>query len=110
MSVSGSIDDLWAMVAEHPAAAIIEAFSRVEGALHAKMLDSSPTTPLIQLVGTALERKLITDETARAIDGLCIMRNLAAHGRADELTEERAHEYLVLVDAVLYAMGNKPKP
>ena len=108
-SVSGSIDELLAVAQSSPEAAILEAFSRVERALRDKLGDDEfGSAPLVQLVGAALDRKLITDETARAIDGLRIMRNLAAHGRADELTKERAIDYLVLVDAVLYAMGNKP--
>jgi hypothetical protein len=36
------------------------------------------------------------------------MRNLAAHGRASEITVERAQDYLALVDAVLYALRQRP--
>jgi hypothetical protein len=40
----------------------------------------------------ALKRGLITDETARAVEGLSILRNLAAHGRAGEVTPASSRE------------------
>lgn len=41
------------------------------------------------------------------------MRNLAADGRASEVTPERARDYLALVDAILFTMrqgGARPDP
>jgi hypothetical protein len=58
-----------------------------------------------RLTRTALANGLITPETARAIEGITVMRNLAAHGRANEVTPERARDYLALVDAVLFTIG-----
>jgi hypothetical protein len=42
-----------------------------------------------------------------AIEGISVMRNLAAHGSAREISSEQAMEYLALVDAVLYALKTR---
>jgi hypothetical protein len=47
---------------------------------------------------------LVNEETVRAIEGLGVLRNLVAHGRAGETTPERAADYLALVDAVMYTL------
>jgi uncharacterized protein YutE (UPF0331/DUF86 family) len=60
------------------------------------------------LARLALDHGVINEETFKAIDGLSVMRNLAAHG-ADDLDTTRALEYLDLADAVLYAMRNQPR-
>jgi hypothetical protein len=54
----------------------------------------------------AIARKhgLISDATVKAVEGISVMRNLAAHGGEDQLTPERAMEYAALADAVLFAI------
>ena len=37
-----------------------------------------------------------------------MLRNLAAHNPTDEIGAERAHDYLALADAVLFALKAKP--
>lgn len=93
-----------------PRFAVVEAFIRVEGAL----LDIISENELDmgdrpagarRLALTALDNDLITAESAGAIEGLAVMRNLAVHGRDDgQLDTKRAVEYLHLTDAVLYAL------
>jgi hypothetical protein len=88
-------------------AAIIESFGRVETALRdllaAAGLDVSQLS-VPALVREALARDLISPETASAIEGITVLRNLAAHGRAGAVSHDRAVEYLALVDAVLYTL------
>jgi hypothetical protein len=60
------------------------------------------------LAPLARNRGLISDETATAVEGLSVLRNLAAHSPADDIGAERARDYLALADAVLYAMRAKP--
>jgi uncharacterized protein YutE (UPF0331/DUF86 family) len=45
------------------------------------------------LARIALQHGLITDETAQAVQGLTVLRNLTAHGRENDLTVERALDY-----------------
>ena len=61
-----------------------------------------------QLLRLALDHGVITPEAAKAVEGITVMRNLTAHGRANEVTVERARDYLALVDAVLYTLRQKP--
>lgn len=46
---------------------------------------------------------MISRSTAEAIDGLTVMRNLAVHGGRD-VDVERAQEFVVLADVVLFAI------
>jgi hypothetical protein len=95
-----------------PRAAVLEAFARVEARL-VELLDSAGVESFRAVGGTALARlahrhKLISDETLTAVEGLSVLRNLAAHSPADEIGAERARDYLALADAVLYALREKP--
>lgn len=56
------------------------------------------------LARLAREKGLITAKSLQAIEGITVLRNLAAHGSAREITTEQAEEYLVLVDAIIYAL------
>jgi hypothetical protein len=57
-----------------------------------------------RLARRAVEKSLITEATANAIEGLTVMRNLAVHDPRGEVTTERTQEYLTLADATLYAL------
>jgi hypothetical protein len=105
--------DLTSVAHTAPTAAVIEAFARIEGKLQDLLRaegDSSADEKVgvMALVRRALDQDLITPETANAIEGLSVLRNLAAHGRAGDVSEERALDYIMLVDALLYAMRQKP--
>jgi hypothetical protein len=52
-------------------------------------------------------RSLAWPVTLNSIDGLAVLRNLAAHGRSDGTSTERARDYVSLADAVLYALRAK---
>lgn len=58
----------------------------------------------MQLARRAQEADLVQPETVRAIEGIAVLRNLAAHGHEAELDEPRALDYLALTDAVIYAL------
>ena len=63
----------------------------------------------LDLAIEAREVGLISAASLEAIEGLTVMRNLAAHGRAQEdLDAARAIEYLDLADAVLYGLRHRP--
>jgi hypothetical protein len=107
-----SLREELARVAEvSPRAAVLEAFSRIEARL-VQVLDNARAEPSQAVGGRALARRahahgLISDETLAAIDGLSVLRNLAAHSPADEIGVDRARDYLALADAVLYALRAK---
>jgi hypothetical protein len=61
------------------------------------------------LARRAVQHKMITSSTAERWKGIAVLRNLSAHGRASELTEDRALDYLALVDGVLFAIRRDAK-
>lgn len=74
-----------------------------------EVLDSAGAPPSSALGGRALaqlahNRGLISDETLSAVDGLSVLRNLAAHSPSDDIGVGRARDYIALADAVLYAL------
>jgi hypothetical protein len=91
----------------------MDAHAAVEQAIRELILSVDPEANVSrmsmgQLLRLASDRDLVTPETAKAVEGITIMRNLAAHGRASEVTLDRARDYLALTDAVLYALRQKP--
>jgi len=58
----------------------------------------------VGLARLAVRHERITPGTVSAVEGLSVLRNLAAHGSAREITAAQADEYLVLADAVLYVL------
>ena len=109
----GSLTEELARLAEvSPRAAVLEAFARIEARL-TELLPKADAESYRGFGGRALARQardrgLISDETLTAIDGLSVLRNLAAHSPTDDIGAERAHDYLALADAVLYALRAKP--
>ena len=112
----GLVDDLSDVAQSAPSAAVLEAFVRIEQELRRIASDAGldlGTRPMSarQLARPLLEASLIRPESASAIEGLSVMRNLAAHGQTqNELDSARAVEYLYLADAVLFALQASPPP
>ena len=95
-----------------PEAAVSAAYARVEARL-VEVLDSAGAPSASAVGGRALARlarshELISDETLTAVEGLSVLRDLAAHGPGSTIGVERARDYLALADAVLYALRAKP--
>lgn len=103
------VDELGPLARISPRAAIVEGHMRLERELW-DLADlslaqiSRHRLSAAQLARSALEHGQITPETENAIVGVTQLRNLAAHGTDDEISVERAMDYLVLVDAVLFAI------
>jgi hypothetical protein len=101
--------ELGAEAKRAPQIAVLEAHARVEGALRDLLEGSEQAATTFQMGAVALARMareegLITEETAQAVEGLSVLRNLAAHGRAGDVSTERAQDYLALADGVLFAI------
>lgn len=98
-----------------PSLAVLKAFSLVEAELRRIVTDVEPLDggkspermSARQLSLLALEHELITSESANAVQGLSILRNLAAYGQAEQLDQTRAIDYLHLTEALLYALRTK---
>lgn len=94
-----------------PEAAVLGAFAEIERALR-RALGKSGTPDEVrnagQLVHFALEQGAISKQTAEAIRGLIVLRNLAAHGRDVDLDSRRARDFVAMSDAVLFAIEHPP--
>jgi hypothetical protein len=98
-----------------PIGAVLEAHASIERELRDLVTNAVPDAsvaraPIRQLLRIATDHGLITPETANAVEGITVMRNLAAHGQASEITPERAQDYMALAEAVLYTLRQKPRP
>jgi hypothetical protein len=96
-----------------PATAVLEATSRLERELAALIQDGGEWvvagTGLVALAHQALDHDLITPETANAVKGIAVLRNLAAHDHMSRLSPAQAEEYLSLVDATIFAVRQRPR-
>lgn len=93
-----------------PRAAVLEAFLQVEGQLRQRLQDVAEIGPRAtagNLARLARIQNLISEETLRAIEGLLLLRNLAAHSQGEQISPERARDYIALAEAVLYALRDK---
>jgi hypothetical protein len=92
--------DLYTFVVMRKAAALEQTLSR----LIAKKTGATPApTDLRQSAAVAREAGAISEETRRAIEGLAILRNLAAHA-GQPLSEEKAAEFVAIAEGVQYAL------
>ncbi len=102
-------EELAAEASATPAVAVLEAHATVERVLRSMLAaevpaDQTSRAGAVGLARLAQRLGLITPESVSAVEGISVMRNLAAHGSAREISSEQALEYLALVDAVLYAL------
>jgi hypothetical protein len=107
----GSLTERFAKLAEEePAAAIMAAWAEVEKSLRARVGDLAVrqrSLAGLMLARLAREQGTISDSTLRAVEGLSVLRNLAAHGRDGEVDREKALDYLTLADATLFAIRTR---
>lgn len=113
LSQNPAIEELESIVGASPLAAVLDAHAAVERELRDLIKAVDPTLdtsrmPVTVLSRHALERGIMTPEAAKAVEGITVMRNLAAHGKASDITPERAREYLALVDAVIFTLHQRP--
>lgn len=91
---------------ENPSAAVLAAYAEVEKALRTRMAEAEvagiDNLGGARLVDVALRKGVISRQTAEAIRGVQVLRNMAAHGR--NVNSEKALDYLSLADAVLYSI------
>jgi hypothetical protein len=108
-----SSDELAEVAQRSPAAAVLGAYARLEAELRTRLAkagdERADKLAGQRLVHAALERGLISEQTAEGIEGVMLLRNLSAHGREGDLSVERALDYITLVDALLYAIRQNEK-
>ncbi|MDR3436314.1 hypothetical protein [Telmatospirillum sp.] len=102
---------LLSLAQESPRAAVLEAWLRVERKLHQLAeerhvdIRNNPMT----LVRSLRDAQAISSETERALNGLRQLRNLAVHAHSDELSSQKAIEFVTYASALLWTMNAPPK-
>jgi hypothetical protein len=90
-----------------PTTAILEAHGAVErelGRILAEHGVFDAPRGTVQMARVAVRDGIISAGTARSVEGVSVLRNLAAHAPSGETTADRAQEYLAMVDAVLFSL------
>jgi hypothetical protein len=107
------VEELAPVADVSPSSAVLEAFERVQQDIRAR-LEAAGFSRADQpwgVVGLAQRAKaggLITPQSLEAVEGVAVMRNLAAH-RPDDVSREAALEYLALIDGVLFTLRSGGK-
>jgi hypothetical protein len=63
----------------------------------------------VRLAREAREAGVITAESLEAVEGMAVLRNLAAHD-GEQVSERRALDYLNLADALLFSLRRGARP
>jgi hypothetical protein len=106
------VDEFADVASISPLTAVLDAYDAVDQALRDLIAQTHPDHPIERdgterLIDVALANGTITPEMAKNIEGIAVLRNLAAHGSAGDVTPERAREYLALVDAILFTIRRR---
>jgi hypothetical protein len=113
--VAGSLTDELSEVARiAPAAAVVEAYARVERTLRrlgrkrgVLLHPGGQYVSAWRMAKILHEANEISDQVLYSIEDLTTLRNLAAHGEAGDLDEKRALDYVELAGTVLFLLGER---
>lgn len=96
-----------------PVGSVLAQYSRLERELRRLLADSGVENverrSAVQLVTLGVSKGVFSEASAEAVRGVSVLRNLAAHGDASDLSSRKAREYESLVDAVIYSLGAHQK-
>jgi len=106
-----AVDEKLANLAERsPRAAIIEAWLQVETSLKKLALAhgiENENAPFLKLIYFLTQKKVLDEKTEQSLRGLIALRNLAVHAPEPELTTQKAIDFIVLANAVLFVLTTK---
>lgn len=105
---------LAALARTDPTAALLQGFGQLEAHLRGLLVEHRDADSVqmgliggIRLATSARTAELITAESYDAIQGLAVLRNLAAHGM-ETVDTEKALDFLRLLDGALYSLRRGP--
>jgi hypothetical protein len=98
---------------QHPSVGILRSYLNLEAELRRRLalagvgdLDGKSAP---QLAAIGAREGVFTAATVEAVKGVTVMRNLVANGRTENLSPKDADEYAALVDATVFALGQRPE-
>jgi hypothetical protein len=112
--VRRDVDDLTVRASQQdPIASILMSYAALEDELRKRLalagIGGEEKKSAVQLVALGVDKGIFTEESAEAVRGVSVMRNLAAHGRADRITVRDAVEYAALVEGTIYSLKTAPR-
>jgi hypothetical protein len=111
--VDSNGEKLLSLAQDSPRAAILEAWLQIERKLHElariKQIDTNIQNNPTLLLRSLREGKAISHETERAVNGLKQLRNLAVHAHGDDLSSQKAIEFVTYASALLWTMSAPPQ-
>jgi len=107
-AVSDQVDEhLFELAQLSPRAAVVEVWARIE----ARLRDMLPPQAAVaqprtahEMIKVLREADLINHATETALRGLMQLRNLAVHSHEDELSAQKALDFITLANAVLWVL------
>ncbi len=109
-ALTSDLSEAEKVVDQAPGAAVVTAYQEIGRALRTAIGDDDQATTAdpLDLARVAHSRRLISDGSLTAVEGLGIMADLArAEGSGTGLSTGRAHDYLMLANAALYAIRSE---
>lgn len=89
-----------------PDGAVLTAWKRVEGALHALAQQHGVQASTLGAILEALvQGKVIDDGTRDSINGLRQLRNLAVHAPEGRVSASRARDFIAMADAIIWVLS-----
>jgi hypothetical protein len=105
--------ELQGLAEKDPDRAVFEAHERIVKRLQEMTGQEIGEPPLAataaSLARVAADRGRIAPATLRAIEGITLLRNLAAHGGPGSVTPERAAEYVAYAEMILWVLDQPMK-
>jgi hypothetical protein len=114
LSSAASTDRKLLLLAQQsPRAAVVEAWLQIEQRLRALAmsagLEAKSRPSITELVHSLRPANVITGEAERALLGLSQLRNLAVHAPGEELSTQKAIDFITLAGALLWTLDVAPK-
>lgn len=105
------VAELEPMMRSSPTEAVLAAWNRVESTVH-QLGDQHGVRPagFMPTLNELVQKQVIPEATKDSLLGLRQLRQLAVHGPKGELSEARAHEFLVMADAIHSILRSQTKP
>lgn len=103
-------NELLTLAKRQPRAAIVTMALMLESRIRELANNFEPdvkSRPPGQLIRLLQAKGVIDNQTANSLQGLFQMRNLAVHSREAEMTEEKAEDFIMLANAILFVLSTK---
>lgn len=110
VNTGSASEDLADLARASPRTAVLHAYTRLEDFLRQTVIDAGRPSegPAGMLARRLHAAGMISAETVSAVEGIAFLRNLIAHDPNAQVSQDRALNYLDLVDGVMWTLRQPP--